>query len=255
MAGGLEPSDDAPTQRFSDRAGDYARYRPSYPAAALDAILDGLGSPASLHAADVGAGTGIFARLLADRGVQVVAVEPNAAMRSEAAPHSRVLWRDGTAEATGLGARSQDLVTVAQAFHWFRVPETLREFQRVLRSGGRLAILWNRRSREDAFAIGYRQALEAIDGEAPAERIAFDPAAISGSGWFVGERRVEFRMEQPMTEAELLGRAMSTSTVPKSGPKVERLLGLLRELHARHRGADGCATMVYRTEVHLWERA
>ncbi|MBC7773083.1 MAG: SAM-dependent methyltransferase, partial [Pyrinomonadaceae bacterium] len=71
-----------PTGRFSDRAEDYKKYRPSYPPDAIDAILDGLGPPASLLAADIGAGTGISSTLLAERGVRVFAVEPNPAMRS-----------------------------------------------------------------------------------------------------------------------------------------------------------------------------
>src|SRR5205085_9077451 len=67
--------------RFSDRAADYVKFRPTYPAAAADAILAGLEPAGKLVAADVGAGTGISARLLAERGVRVVAVEPGSAMR------------------------------------------------------------------------------------------------------------------------------------------------------------------------------
>ena len=65
---------------------------------------------------DVTAGTGILSRLLADRGARVLAVEPNAAMRDAAAPHPRVQWSEGTAEATGLPDAAVDMVTVAQAF-------------------------------------------------------------------------------------------------------------------------------------------
>src|SRR5689334_17665803 len=107
-----------PTGRFSDRAGDYARFRPTYPAAAIDAVLDGLTPP--ITAADVGAGTGISATLLADRGVRVFAIEPNAAMRASAAPNPLVEWREGSAERTSLADHSVDLVLCAQAFHWFR---------------------------------------------------------------------------------------------------------------------------------------
>ncbi len=76
-----EPHDIDPTGRFSNRADDYARHRPTYPAAAIDALLAGLGPASGLVAVDVGAGTGISARLLAERGVSVIAVEPNRAMR------------------------------------------------------------------------------------------------------------------------------------------------------------------------------
>src|SRR5689334_8771077 len=98
-----------PTCRFFDRAGDYARYRPGYPGAAIDAVLEGL--PKACTVADVAAGTGILSRLVAARGARVLAVEPNAAMRAAAAPHPGVVWSDGTAEATGLPDGSVDLVT------------------------------------------------------------------------------------------------------------------------------------------------
>jgi 2-polyprenyl-3-methyl-5-hydroxy-6-metoxy-1,4-benzoquinol methylase len=73
-----------PLDRFSDRAADYVKYRPSYPMAAIDIILEGLGQT-PLVAADIGAGTGISSRLLADRGVRVLAIDPNAAMRAAGA--------------------------------------------------------------------------------------------------------------------------------------------------------------------------
>src|SRR5262249_9155206 len=115
-----------PTQRFTDRAADYVKYRPGYPAAAIDAVIAGLGPPEGIVAVDVGAGTGISARLLAARGVNVVAVEPNRAMRESAVPHERVTWRDGTAEATALDDASFGLALAAQSFHWFKQDDALR---------------------------------------------------------------------------------------------------------------------------------
>ncbi len=97
-----------PQDRFSDRAGDYAKYRPSYPAAAIDSILEGLDEPSV--AADIGAGTGISSRLLAERGVRVVAIEPNAEMRQAALPHPLVSFHNGTAENTNLPNASVKVV-------------------------------------------------------------------------------------------------------------------------------------------------
>jgi ubiquinone/menaquinone biosynthesis C-methylase UbiE len=102
-------------ERFSDRATDYAKYRPSYPATAIDRILEGLNNP--LVAADIGAGTGISSRLLAERGVRVLEIEPNADMRQAAAPHPLVKFYDSTAEKTGIADASIDLVTCFQSFH------------------------------------------------------------------------------------------------------------------------------------------
>lgn len=251
----MEPADPDPTRRFSDRAHDYARFRPSYPATAIDAILAGLRPPAELVAADVGAGTGIAANLLADRGVRVVAVEPNAAMRAAATSHARIEWRDGVADATGLADASVDLVVVAQAFHWFDVARTTREFQRILRPDGRLAIVWNRRVRDDAFTLGYRLAFEATDTEAPVDRSHFDPAVITATGRFVDPRAHAVPNAQTLTRDEMFGRMRSTSTVPKAGPQHDELVKLLGALHAQHADASGRATMVYRTDVFLWTRA
>ena len=128
---------------MSDRAQDYARYRPSYPEGAIAAILADLGDPQELVVADIGAGTGISSRLLGDRGPRVIALEPNAAMGEAAEPHPQVSFQPGTAEQTGLVDQSIHVITCCQAFHWFNAPLALAEFSRILQPGGRVALLWN----------------------------------------------------------------------------------------------------------------
>jgi len=243
-----------PTLRFTDRARDYVRYRPDYPARAIDAVLGGLGGPASLVAADVGAGTGISARLLADRGVRVFAVEPNAAMRDEAAPHPRVTWIDAAAEATGLGPESLDLLLCAQAFHWFRQREALVEFHRVLRPRGRLALVWNSRDRSDPLTLGYIEAIHAVNGEDPAEQRPFDPEWVSAEGLFTPPGLETFAHAQDLDLAGFIGRAASASYVPKEGRPFERLMELLAALFERHRDPRGRITLRYVTKVYLAER-
>jgi SAM-dependent methyltransferase len=159
-----------PLARFSDRASDYVKYRPSYPAAAIDAILDRLGEPSQLTAADLGAGTGISSRLLAQRGVRVFAIEPNGEMRQAAAPHALVELRAGTSEATNLPDTSIDLVTCFESFHWFNPVLTLPEFRRILKPGGRLAVVWNLRDRSDPVTLGYTQITRTGSQNHPAEK-------------------------------------------------------------------------------------
>jgi SAM-dependent methyltransferase len=243
-----------PTGRFSDRAAEYVKFRPGYPPAAIDAILDGLGDPISLLAADVGAGTGISARLLADRGVRVVAVEPNAEMRAAAAPHPRVTWHEGTAESTDLDPNSVGLVLCAQSFHWFKQPEALAEFARILRPGGRLALMWNERDRSDPFMTAYRNAIRAAGGEHPAEMRQFDPRVIEKSGLFGPVRLVEMPSSQLLDEAGLIGRAMSASYVPRQGERAEQLVSALRDLQRRHRDTAGAVVLRYITRVWMAER-
>jgi SAM-dependent methyltransferase len=237
--------------RFTDRASDYVKYRPTYPAAAIDAILEGLGLPAGIVAADVGAGTGISARLLADRGVRVLAVEPGEAMRAAAAPHANVTWTIGTAEATGLAPASMDLVLCAQAFHWFRAPEALAEFARILKPRRRLAIMWNRRSRIDPLTAGYRQVIVDVGGDMGVESMPFDPGVVPNGGLFSTPQRLTFPNAQRLDLDGLVGRARSASYVPKTGPEGDRLVDLLTALHAAHADADGFVSLVYETEIYL----
>ncbi|MEL6167021.1 MAG: class I SAM-dependent methyltransferase, partial [Cyanobacteria bacterium J06628_3] len=114
-----------PLNRFSDKAEKYTKYRPNYPEAAIDKILENLSSPNQIISADIGAGTGISAGQLANRDVKVIAIEPNQAMREAAEKHQNVEWKSGSAEATHLPDTSVDLITSFQAFHWFKPEPTL----------------------------------------------------------------------------------------------------------------------------------
>jgi SAM-dependent methyltransferase len=236
--------------RFTDRAADYVRYRPTYPAEAVETILDGLGPPEQLIAADVGAGTGISARLLATHGVRVIAVEPGEAMCRAADAHANVAWMSGLAEATGLQSDAIDLVLCAQSFHWFQADKALREFGRILKPGGRLAIMWNRRSKTDPLTAGYRQAINDVGGEVAAESMNFDPDVITRSELFSPPERTTFPNFQRLDLKGLIGRARSASYVPKSGAASDELLRRLRALHERYADPGGFVTMVYETEIY-----
>ena len=150
-----------PTERFSNRASDYVAGRPQYPAAAIEALVAGLGDPHGLDVADLGAGTGISSRALAERGCRVVAVEPNAAMRACIEETPTLRTHDGTAEHTGLTDASFDLVTAFQAFHWFAAGDALREFVRIARPRGRAALVYNTRDDSDAATYAYTSVVRA----------------------------------------------------------------------------------------------
>ncbi len=135
---------------FTGLAGDYAKFRPGYAPQVATAILGYVGRDvASIDAADLGAGTGIWTRMLAARGVHsVVAVEPNDEMRAQGIESSRdenIVWYKGSAEATGLPAGSADLVSMASSLHWADFDKACDEFHRILRPGGVFAALWNPR--------------------------------------------------------------------------------------------------------------
>jgi ubiquinone/menaquinone biosynthesis C-methylase UbiE len=144
-----------PLDYFSDRGEDYEKYRPIYPASTIDAILSDFGSSTQVIAADIGAGTGIGARLLADRGIKVVAIEPNEDMRTAATSHENVEFLVGTAERIPLENTSVDLVTSFQAFHWFDFDKSLKEFRRILKPSGRLALTWSFWDQDDLVSKEY----------------------------------------------------------------------------------------------------
>ena len=231
-----------PTARFSDRVDDYVRYRPDYPPALVDWLQRELGVDSGWRVADVGAGTGISCKLFLDAGYRVTAVEPNAPMRAAAErwlhAHAAFDAVDGGADATGLPAASVDLVTVAQAFHWFDAAATWREFARILRPGGLAAIWWNsRRLAGTPFLEGYEALLRryGTDYASVAERYADDARmrAWFGDGYRGG---ASFAHGQRLDFAALRGRLMSSSYVPQAGhPQHAPMLQALRELF------DACA--------------
>jgi ubiquinone/menaquinone biosynthesis C-methylase UbiE len=116
---------------FSELGEDYEKYRPIHPAAAIDTILSSFDAPTQMIAADIGAGTGIGARLLADRGIRVMEIEPNEDMKLAATPHENLEFLTGTAEKIPLETASVDLVTSFQAFHWFDFDSSFKSLLKI----------------------------------------------------------------------------------------------------------------------------
>lgn len=242
----------APLTRFSDRSEDYARYRPSYPEAAIDAILEGF--VGGEVAADIGAGTGISARLLADRGLTVIAIEPNAAMAEAARPHSHIEYRTATAEQTSLETASIDLVTCFQAFHWFEPQTSLAEFHRILKLQGRLALVWNDRERSDAFTQAYSQLMKAASGDHPANRhieSVRPQEVLEASPYFDQLHHQEFPYAQALNFEALLGRVRSSSYISLETDELKILHDQLQELFQTWANLKGEIDLKYRTHVYL----
>jgi len=237
-----------PTERFSSRAADYTRYRPSYPAAAIDAILANLPTPATI--ADLGAGTGISSRLLADRGHHVLAVEPNAAMRDAAAPHPRITPVNATAEATWLPDASVDAVVSAQAFHWFRPIDAAREIARILRPRGRVALMWNVRNDGDPVTAAYSRVMDLASDGTSRDRGHFDRGTIDSLRVLTPLTLAEFPSSQSLDRDGLLGRALSASYFPSDGPRRARLIAELTSTFDRH-ARQGRIRLAYSTRVWL----
>ncbi len=253
-------SSDIPTdarQRFSDRVADYVQFRPSYPDGVIEALKIHVGLGPGIDVADIGAGTGIFTRLLLDTDARVHALEPNTPMRdallASSRGHVRLCVSDGNAENTGLPDRSVDLVTAAQAFHWFKRDEARREFARILRPESHVALIWNTRL-DDAtpFLVDYEQLLRRWSADYTAvDHRRIDAASIAPFFAPNAVRTFTFPNEQRFDFAGLRGRLLSSSYAPAAGhPNHEPMLADLRAIFDRHQSA-GSISFLYRTELHL----
>lgn len=245
----------SPTERFSSRVADYVRYRPHYPREVIGFLESQQAFWPGVRVADVGSGTGIFSRLLLEAKAIVEAVEPNEPMRLAGltfiGPHPRFTSHAGTAEATGLDDESVDLVTAAQAFHWFDREKTKAEFQRILRPGGHVALLWNERLTETSdFLRGY----EALLGRYAPEYAKVDHrnVALEAIRAFFAPEPVEtatFAVSQVFGWDGVRGRLTSSSYCPAPGDPGHA--PLLEELEAlfNKEAVEGKVSFDYATAV------
>ncbi len=141
---------------FSAQADSYRRSRPAYPESLVDRLVEDARIGRGDSVVEFGAGTGIFTRLLVERGFDVTAIEPNPQMRL----HSDVPgahWLDGTFEQSGLEDASQRWAVAAQAFHWADPQKSLPEIRRVLASDCLFTVLWNNRENEKSEILSWTE--------------------------------------------------------------------------------------------------
>lgn len=245
-----------PTERFSNRVSDYVKYRPSYPSEVITLLIERCGLTPEATVADIGSGTGIFTSLLLKTGATVYAVEPNGPMRAEAeqAHGSKPNFHSvsAPAEATTLEPESIDLITAAQAFHWFDVARTRTEFRRLLRPNGQVALIWNERRREGSPLL---QAFEELLKVGTAEYEAVNmrrsgDAPIDALFAPLGYEITEFPNHQILDHDAFLGRVFSSSYAPAIGqPGHEELKEKLNELFDTHQ-VSGTVELLYTTKVY-----
>jgi len=243
------------THRFSSRVENYVRYRPSYPSAVLDLLKSECGLTADSVIADIASGTGIFTRMLLENGNHVFGVEPNADMRNagEEFLHAYSYFTSvaGTAEATTLADHSVDLVTAAQAAHWFDREKARREFIRICRPGGWTVLLWNeRRTGSTPFLRDYEELL--LEYGTDYQEVRYERTIQQIETFFAPspfQLRI-FDYQQEFDYPGLEGRLLSSSFTPQEGDAGHApMLSGLRRIFDAHRVNDR-VTFEYDTRVY-----
>lgn len=242
--------------RFSNRVANYVKYRPGYPAEVLQYFREHLNLMPESVIADVGSGTGLSARLFLENGNRVYGVEPNAAMREAAesflADFPNFTSIDGTSTETTLDDDSCDLIIAAQAFHWFEPEGTRREFRRILKPGGYIALIWNERQlntteflREyEQLLLRYGRDYEQVRHEKIDEKVLSD--------FFQTEfQRATFPNFQVFDLDGLKGRLLSSSYMPdETDPAFSPMTKDIEGLFTKH-AENGRIKVFYDTNIFI----
>ena len=241
------------TQRFSDRVDAYVKFRPGYPVQLVQTLLQKT-SPGTV--ADIGSGTGIFTRLLLDHELKVFAIEPNASMRHAAevlfSGYAHFTSVDAPAEHTGLADNTVDLITAAQAFHWFNNAATKAEFRRILKADGKLALIWNKRKVSQPFQHAYDAVLKAYVPEyGEVNHMNLSEADIAEFFENGNMEVLHFDNSQQLTFSGLLGRLKSSSYCPaETSPQYPSLVAELATLFEQF-AVNDMIDFQYDTQLYL----
>jgi SAM-dependent methyltransferase len=244
------------TERFSDRVDNYVKYRPGYPNEVLKLLKEAAGLSPNWAVADIGSGTGLSTTLFLDNGNMVRAIEPNGPMRLKAEEllggDPRFVSVAGTAEATTLPSASIDLIIAGQSFHWFDRQATKKEFHRILRPGGTIALMWNERQLNSAFEKAYEALLEAYGTDYL--RVRHSNITPDDIGDFFRPFPYQVRQTsnlQVFTWDRLQGRLLSSSYIPvQPDQRYGKMISSLKDIFETYQ-QDGLVQFDYLTKLYI----
>lgn len=243
---------------FNNKAKDYAKGRPTYPVEILDKLKE-LGVTENSTIADIGAGTGLLTNMLGELGCKVVAIEPNVEMLEECKAYcslnSNIQCIFATAEETSLKDNSVDIITIAQAFHWFDKKLCKKEFKRILKEHGYVLTIWNSLEEDMVFEREYMNILHQYEIKTTAGNSYFDPDKEKLE--FLGQDfvKVYYDNYQDITLEELICNASSRSYTPsKVNNEYDSFTKALKELFVKYE-EGGKVTFHYKTEISIGQFA
>lgn len=206
---------------FSNKAESYSEGRPGYAQGVMELICNDILKPGD-KIADVGSGTGIFAKEFMERGFDVYCVEPNENMRKQAEiqfvgnPH--FISVAAPAEATTLPPQSVSLVTAASAFHWFDAEKFHEECLRILKPGGIFLAVVNARDYNDPFTLRQHEICERLCVNFSSLRHGLDKSLPKLEQFFgKGLHHAEFDFPLEYTKEKFVQRSLSSSYAPEPG--------------------------------------
>jgi SAM-dependent methyltransferase len=229
-----------PKIRFSSRVENYIKYRPNYPQEIIEFLTEKRMLTERSVVADIGSGTGILSEIFLKNGNIVYGIEPNIDMRKAGEKllekYARFFSVDGSAELTGLGKKSIDLITAGQAFHWFDIERTKLEFKRILKPNGYVVLIWNNRKKKgDNFSNLYENLVS---------QYGIDYKEV---------RKEEGNVNKFYKEMDLegfKGRFLSASYIPlENDPIFPEMISKLEEIYFKFE-QNGTIKLEYDTEVY-----
>lgn len=244
-----------PTSRFSNRVKNYLKYRPHYPVEIIEYLKNENILKNDSVIADIGSGTGFSSELFLENGNTVYGVEPNNEMREAGenylSKYENFTSVDGTAENTTLGENSTDIITAGQAFHWFDIAKTKKEFKRILKTNGYVVLFWNlRRSGDPGLSIDYEELLDEF-GTDYKEVGHRNISKKDYEKYFDGKYTLKnFNNRQLLDYDGFKGRLLSSSYAPdEKHPNYLPMLDKLKEIFDKNQ-KNGKVEIKYITEIY-----